>query len=100
MRDFLPAIILAVIGFVGLGTATVAPRTAEPVVVIFESHISPQDRVARAVQLGGTIIGVPAGSQTLYATFETLPTFRQASDQGVIAMLRALGAAGCAGQQV
>lgn len=105
MRDLLPAAFLAIAGLGVLVGVTLAPTTDDPTVVIFTSELSQDDRVARAAHLGGTIVSVPsqgpdALGRTIFVTFDNLPTFQQINDLGVIAILSAVGASGCAGQQV
>jgi len=105
VRDLLPAAFLAITGLCVLAGATLAPTTDDPTVVIFTSELTQDDRVVRAAHLGGTIISVPsrgpdALGRTIFVTFDDLPTFQQINDLGVIAILSAVGASGCTGQQV
>ena len=105
MRDLLPAAILAIAGLCILTAATLYPSTDGPAVVVFNSSLSQEDRMVRAAHLGGTIVRVPARDdeamgRTIFVTFDDLPTFQQINDLGVIAILSAAGASGCADQQV
>lgn len=105
MRNILPAALLAIAGLFVLVGATLAPTTDDPTVIIFSSDLTSEERMVRAVHLGGTIISIPleepeALGRTIFVTFHDLPTFQQINDLGVIAILSAVGASGCAGQQV
>lgn len=100
MRDFLPAALLAAVGLCVLTIATIAPVTDEPAVIFFSSDLSQTERVTRAVELGGTIVSVPTTGRTVFVTFGDFPSFQQINDFGVIAILNAVGASGCAGQRV
>ncbi len=50
--------------------------------------------------LGGRVVNLPADGHLIYATFDTLPAPDVFLRQGVVVMLNAAGARGCAGQQV
>ncbi|MGD1934450.1 MAG: hypothetical protein ACFB0Z_08070 [Candidatus Phaeomarinobacter sp.] len=105
MRELLPAAVLAIAGLCALTVATLAPSTDESAIVVFNSSLTQQDRLVRAAHLGGSVISIPsdgpaAVGRTIFVTFETLPTFQQINDLGIIAILSAVGASGCAGQQV
>lgn len=74
------------------------PRAGEPAVVIFTDPLSDQERFVRTSILGGTVIDVPADGHVIYATFDTLPATDIALRHGVMVMLNAAGARGCAGR--
>jgi hypothetical protein len=100
VRDFLPAISLAVFGLGVLAALTVMPAAGKPAVLVFGSDLSSTERFVRTAMLGGRVVNLPADGHLIYATFDTLPAPDVFLRQGVVVMLNAAGARGCAGQQV
>lgn|GEM_PF-7036601 len=100
MRDFLPAVFLAIAGLGVLTAFTFIPKADEPAIVVFGTSLSQEERLIRVVRLGGMIMGAPQTGQTIYATFENLPSFEDIRSSGVIAILNAEGARGCTIQEI